>query len=149
MTHPPELKQPIDDLECRRPVWDALSTLFLDTDTSLTRPRRAQVLAASEYSLDELEDILLGEVYPACGTNLLSIAGEWAGFDPQWLEERILPRRRSRLRRLSFGRCLFADEWRHTKTEVRLFVLQISIKSSNQTLQPTAQTASFFNIHVS
>jgi hypothetical protein len=126
MNYRPRLKPPIDDLERRRAVWDALSTLFLDTDTSLTRPRRAQVLAASEYSLDELEDILLDEVYPACGANLVSIAGEWTGSDPQWLEERILRRRRSRLRCLSFGRCLFANEWRQTKAEVR------SLRASNQ-----------------
>jgi len=118
MIYRPRLKPPIDDLERRRPVWDALSTLFLDTDTSLTRSRRAQVLAASEYSLDELEDILLDEVYPACGANLLSIAGEWAGFDPQWLEERILRRRHLRLHHVSFAKCLFANEWRRIKAEV-------------------------------
>ena len=99
-----------NDLQRRRPVWGALSTLFLDTDTSLDRQRRAQVLAASEYSLKELEEILITEVYPACGPNLLSVAGEWAGFDTAWLEERILSRRPSRLHRFSLGRLLFARE---------------------------------------
>ncbi|MGH7937882.1 MAG: DUF7079 family protein, partial [Chthoniobacterales bacterium] len=67
-----------DDLKHRRPVWEALSTLFLDTDTSLDRQWRARILADSTYSLDELEEILLAEVHPACSGNLRSIAGEWA-----------------------------------------------------------------------
>ena len=118
MTHAPGIKPPKEDLEHRRPVWDALSTLFLDTDTSLSRAWCAQVLARSAYSLDQLESILLDEVYPACRANLMSIAGEWAGFDIAWLEARILRARHSRLRRLSLDRLLFASEWRYTKDEI-------------------------------
>ena len=78
----------IDD---RRPVWSALSELFLDTRLdSIDLDRIAQNLARSPYSLAELDSILLWEVYPACHTNMLSIAGEWAGFDPGWLESRIV-----------------------------------------------------------
>ena len=78
------------DLDARRPVWLALSDLFLDTSLDdKDRDRIAQVLAASPYSIEQLHDILLWEVYPACHTNMYSIAGEWSGFDPQWLEERI------------------------------------------------------------
>lgn len=112
---------PKDDLQRRRPVWEALSTLFLDTDTSLDRQRRAQVLAASEYSLGELEEILLTEVYPACAINLRSPAGEWAGFDSEWLEERILSRPPSRIHRFTPGRLLFSREWRRTKAEIRSY----------------------------
>ena len=83
------LKSPSEDTACRRPVWQALSDMFLDTDTSLSRDWRVRELAQSSYSLAELEEILINEVYPVCRWNLLSIAGEWAGFDPEWLEEKI------------------------------------------------------------
>lgn len=78
------------DLEHRRPVWLAISELFLDTNLdSADLTRIAKTLAQSPYSLEELDDILLWEVYPACWTNTYAIAGEWAGFDPEWLEARI------------------------------------------------------------
>jgi len=112
-----------DDLDNRRPVWDALSSLFLDTDTSLSRGWRVRLLASSLYSLEQLESILVDEVYPICRWNLLSIAGEWAGFDIVWLEKKILRRLQSPLRflhRLNLGRAtvLLSGEWAATKRDV-------------------------------
>ncbi len=78
------------DIAERRRVWLALSDMFLDTDTALSRAWRVSELARSPYSLAELEDILVHEVYPVCSANLRSVAGEWAGFDADWLEQRIL-----------------------------------------------------------
>ena len=112
------------DLECRRPVWEALSSLFLDTDTSLSRTWRVGILAASPYSIEELQQILIDEVYPVCRSNLWQIAGEWLGFDAQWLESSILRRLRSPSRRffhtLSLGRLTMphSSEWRHTKDAI-------------------------------
>ncbi len=34
--------------------------------------------------------VAIDKVYPACSFNLSQVAGEWAGFDPDWLERRIL-----------------------------------------------------------
>jgi hypothetical protein len=91
---PPEL-----DLAARRPVWQALSDLFLDTELSpAVCAGNARVLASSPYSVDELRRILFDEVHPACSRNLLAVAGVWTGFDAGWLESRILARRRARLR---------------------------------------------------
>jgi hypothetical protein len=109
-----------EDLQHRRPVWAALSDLFLDTDTSLARSWRVGVLAVSPYSIEELQEILVDEVYPVCRSNLFSVAGEWAGFDPEWLESSILCRLRSpfhRWRRFSLGRLTvhLSLEWRRTK----------------------------------
>ena len=78
------------DLDGRRPVWLALSDLFLDTDVNLFRESNTRLLADSPYSLHELDAILREEVYPACSFNLREVAGEWAGFDADWLERRIL-----------------------------------------------------------
>jgi hypothetical protein len=41
-----------EDLASRRPVWEALSDMFLDTDTSLSRQWRAERLAGSTYTVD-------------------------------------------------------------------------------------------------
>lgn len=78
------------ELAARRPVWLALSDLYLDTDVQLFRVGNACTLAASPYGLDELDAILREEVHPACAANLTCVAGEWAGFDAEWLERRIL-----------------------------------------------------------
>ena len=93
----PLVKPAADDLAARQPVWEALSDMFLDTDTSLSRQWRAEQLVASPYSIEQLEFILIDEVYPVCRYNLLSVAGEWAGFDPEWLQANILRRLGSRL----------------------------------------------------
>lgn len=111
------------DLSARRPVWEALSDLFLDTDPSASRQWRAEQLAASPYTLEQLELILVDEVYPVCKYNLLSVAGEWAGFDPEWLHSKILRRLDSRprfLHGLNLGRLMVpaSKEWQATKAAI-------------------------------
>lgn len=117
------MKPAHEDLQHRRPVWQALSDLFLDTDTSLSRTWRVGILANSPYSIVELQEILLDEVYPVCRSNLFSPAGAWSGFESEWLEGSILRYLRSpfhRWRRFSLGRFTvhMSLEWRQTKAEV-------------------------------
>jgi hypothetical protein len=81
------------NIEERRPVWEALSSLFLDTDTSLLSTNVAEVLAASPYAISELTEILYDEVYPVCHWNLFAVAGVWSGIDQVWLEQRVMARR--------------------------------------------------------
>lgn len=79
------------ELMQRVPVWNALSDLFLDTELSDTTHRSiAKVVTESGFEAQEIHDILWKEVLPAVGDNLRVVAGEWAGFDPEWLKERIL-----------------------------------------------------------
>jgi len=139
----------IEDLQNRRRVWEALSSLFLDTDTSLCRPWRAERLAESPYSLGELEQILIDEVYPVCRSNLLSIAGEWAGFDPEWLERRILRRLGSVFRplhRINLGRLTvhLSSEWRCTKTEIERLRSQQEHQEPNQITGTTGSDERLF-----
>lgn len=91
-----------DDAAARRAVWLAFSELCLDTETGEDDYRRiAAELAASGYDLPTLESILLREVHPVTVYNLMSVAGEWAGFDPDTLFARIQARlRRPRWLRL-------------------------------------------------
>jgi hypothetical protein len=84
-----------EDLERRRPVWEALSDLFLDNELQDYDHRHiARVLAASGYTNEELELILRHEVGRVVGENLLCVAGVWDLFDPKWLEEEILKNQR-------------------------------------------------------
>lgn len=79
--------------EARRAVWIAMSDLFLDTDVRLFYVNIARVCAESPYSQEELERIFCEEVAPVLEPNLRSVAGEWAGFDPEWLVETISSRK--------------------------------------------------------
>lgn len=70
-------------------VWDVFSNLFLDTyfDEDVLE-RYATSVAESPFSYRELGHILFQEVHPVCFGDLLSVAGEWAGFHPDWLVPR-------------------------------------------------------------
>ena len=81
---------PHDDLADRRPVWDILQMFWMDTDPNLFLADAARICAASKYTLDEVGQIYWNEVRPAVEFNLQSIAGEWTGFDLDWLTNRIL-----------------------------------------------------------
>jgi hypothetical protein len=74
------------ELERRKPVWTAFSEFWLDTELEAGDLQRiARTAAASGYSVAELRDIYLYEVAPVVSPNLLTVAGEWDGFDEQWL----------------------------------------------------------------
>jgi hypothetical protein len=114
----------VHDLTARRPVWLALSTMFLDADVALTRAARAAVLADSSYTLAQLEQILIKEVYPACWSNLNAVDGERDGFDPGWLEATILGRDASlqtvaRLQELARLAIPESTEWLATQAAVQ------------------------------
>jgi hypothetical protein len=70
------------EIERRKPVWSSLSDLWLDTELADDDLQRiAQVMKRSEYSIYELRDIYLFEVALVVFLNLLTVAGEWGGFD--------------------------------------------------------------------
>jgi hypothetical protein len=101
--------------DARIEVWYALSALYLDTDVVALYPQIAEVLAKSPYSLDALYETLMYDVHPVLYANLTIVAGEWAGFDRDWLLERIAevrmqPRWRRRFSHL-FAREI-RDDWR-------------------------------------
>lgn len=91
------------EFERRKPVWTALSELWLtnekhDSDLS----RIASIVAASGYSVCELSDIYLYEVAPVVCSNqhsIFSIDGDWEHFDEQWLHAEV--RKRAEHRSLS------------------------------------------------
>ncbi len=115
-----------DEIEKRKAVWLALSELFLDTDVSSSYEYIASECAASTFSPDELEQILIQEVMPVCGWNLLSVAGAWSGFDEQWLLERIVDHKKLLRKRLAgwvFGRIFRRDLHNHWQAIVPMIDL--------------------------
>jgi hypothetical protein len=88
-----------DELLARAPVWGVLSDFWLDTElVDFQFDHIARVLAASPYSIEEVRAIHNYEVAPAVSVNLVSVSGEWAGFDTKWLNARctqFASRRRS------------------------------------------------------
>ena len=70
------------ELARRQPVWLALSEFYLDTELQPADFARIRaVFAQSGYSEQEIRQIDYEEVGPLLYPNLLSVAGEWAGFD--------------------------------------------------------------------
>ena len=79
------------DMTRRRPVWKAISNLFLDDELDERVYRNvAQTIEDSAYSPSEIDAILWDEVFPILEFNLRAIAGVWAGFSIEWLEDRIV-----------------------------------------------------------
>jgi hypothetical protein len=82
---------PSEIIQQRKQVWQALSELFLDTELQeYDFAYISRVLAESGHTDNELHCILFGEVFPACISNLRHPAGEWSGFNMDWLVEEIL-----------------------------------------------------------
>ena len=80
------------DEETRVSLWEAFSDFFLDTEISDTHFRHvALVVAKSGISTTEAETVLWNEVFPVLYPNLLSVAGEWAGWPRDWLRANLRP----------------------------------------------------------
>jgi hypothetical protein len=73
----------------RKKAWVLLSDLFLDTEHSdAYLAGIASGLSELGLPRDEIVRIFEHEVAPACVVNLYAVAGEWAGFDEEWLTKR-------------------------------------------------------------
>lgn len=110
------------EVHARIPAWNALSDLYLDTDVALSHDHIVRTLAASPYSLDDMHEMLMYDVHPALYQNLMSMTGEWAGFDDAWLLERIETIRRQPRwrRRISHGFARdISVQWRMLEPMIR------------------------------
>ena len=113
------MNPPAHEIERRRPVWEALSAVFLDTE--IDDAWRAEIVAtarASGYSVDELDAILWRELCPVLYVNLLPVAGEWSGFDMAYVEQQILAHPAGRLRQwwsYAVSGHTARDEWQRVR----------------------------------
>ena len=77
-------------LEERKPIWIALSEFYLDTELQESDYQHiATIIIESPYSIKEVKEINKYEVFPVLQMNLMSVAGEWAGFEEEWLVRNI------------------------------------------------------------
>lgn len=123
-----------EELERRRPVWDAMSDVFLDTETRWGMPHVAFVLARSGYSESELDAIWDREIVPECAWNLMQLAGEWALFvvDEEALAERADGKRPPTERVLGKEPPPFlAEQWAAIK-ELRAMLLALPGEAEQQ-----------------
>ena len=105
----------IETLNNRKPLWLALSDLFLDTELQdYNFEFIAQAMKQFDNSLDEIHEMLMQEAFPVCIANLHSAVGEWAGFNEEWLIEAIISAKRPNRFRRWKNRCSFwmiKDDW--------------------------------------
>src|SRR5688572_10265149 len=92
------------NIEDRKPIWIALSEFYLDTELQDSDFRHiALTILESPYTLDEVKKINKYEVIPILQVNLLSVAGEWAGFDEAWLVDKITTRLKTKTKLSDIG----------------------------------------------
>ncbi|WP_340202130.1 hypothetical protein [Ascidiimonas sp. W6] len=79
------------NIEERKPIWMVLSELYLDTELQESDfIYIASTILESPYSFNEVKEINKYEVFPILQPNLLSVAGEWTGFNEEWLVNTIV-----------------------------------------------------------
>lgn len=114
---------PTEEQICERlPIWDDLSEFFLDDElTHEDHYRIALVLARSNYTEEQIHDILRHEVYPACSLNLVCVAGAWGAWGEDWIRERIAPRYdyRPRFHMPAFNWGGICEHWRVVLSMIR------------------------------
>jgi hypothetical protein len=71
--------------QTREDVWKAMAAHFLDTETRQRLPYTAWVCVEAGLNPEAAYAIWCREIIPVVGGNLLSVAGEWAGWDDAWL----------------------------------------------------------------
>lgn len=126
------------DIPTRKPVWLALSDLWLDTELQPGDLERiGSILHESGYSISVLREIYLFEVAPIVSSNLRCIAGEWAGFDEDWLFESIIRHGRKRRPFRRFFTAMGVGKWIMTYATERHWVKLVEIVEKKRS-QPVA-----------
>ena len=84
-------------------IWQAMAEHFLDTETRHLIPHTAWLCHQFMLTCEEIDCIWAYDVTPALYWNLYDIAGQWAGWDAQWLVARIEAKRIVRWRSTKVG----------------------------------------------
>lgn len=78
-------------IDALMPAISALSDFYLDTEFDDDYVQRiATTCLDTGLNFAQISELLTKHVAPATAGNMFSIAGEWAGFDEDWLKERVL-----------------------------------------------------------
>ncbi len=89
MGHPPA----IDDAHAHADALLAMAEHFLDTETRHLLPYTAHACVLAGLDPEQVRSLWHEDIAPVVGINLLSPAGEWAGWNGDWLLQRIRERR--------------------------------------------------------
>ncbi|HLP11718.1 MAG TPA: hypothetical protein VK177_07255 [Flavobacteriales bacterium] len=129
------------NIENRKPVWVALSKLYLDTELSESDLYSiACDFYESPYDLEEIKEINKIEVFPVLCGNLLNLAGEWTGFDEDALSkairESIKSKTKKKFRQFDPRYALFANYFKdHFKTLQTIYE-EITFPINDSGLEP-------------
>lgn len=94
----------IINIKDRKPIWIALSNLYLDTELQdADYEDMVSKFIKSPYSLNEIKQINKHEVFPVLKANLVSVAGVWEGFDEAWLINKIENKLKNRTKLISLN----------------------------------------------
>jgi len=109
-----------EEVDRALPLLTALADLYLDTDVMPAVPHIARIIVERGYTVQQAEAMLRWDVRPAFYTNLLSVAGEWAGWSPEFVRERVLAVSGRRVDRFIIGADRFFPriEWAAIVDEV-------------------------------
>lgn len=66
-------------------AWVALGEHFLDTETRHLLPLTALACVEAGLAPDAVRESWWSDLFPVVGSNLLDVAGEWAGWNSEWL----------------------------------------------------------------
>ncbi len=117
----------------RKPIWIALSEFYLDTELQDYHFRYiANKIIESPYSLEEVQQINKYEVFPVLQANLLSVAGEWAGFQEEWLIRSIMDslKKRNAFRKLKIDKLWLIHKWMQEDYWIKLTDVYTELKSN-------------------
>ena len=106
-----------------RRVLLALSQLFLDTETEQFEDAIALECNAAGVGPERVEELLFDVLAPVLAPNHRAVAGEWSGFDEDWLMQRVAePNRPLWLRRLlrAWRRRDLEPHWTRIRKQLQL-----------------------------
>ncbi|MDE1463709.1 DUF7079 family protein [Spartinivicinus poritis] len=79
-----------NQLEQYKIAWSIISELFLDNQLRVLDLKHiANELFKTSFTEKELNEMYYYDVAPICFMNLQNVAGEWEGFDKEWLFSEI------------------------------------------------------------
>ena len=85
------IADPRIDLQNRQKIWDQFQMFWMDTDPNLFLEHSIKTAADSPYTIEQLHYIYSVEVRDVCKWNFwIPVAPEWAGYELNWLSEKIL-----------------------------------------------------------
>lgn len=142
------MTDPINIVE-RKPIWIALSEFYLDTELGDADFRQiAFTILESPYSFEEVRTINKYEVFPVLKSNLLGPTGVWAGFDEEWLIDRISTRlnRKTKLNDIVVEVSYQALKWIYKDYWIKLEKMYNDIQKNPDTFILTCRTAFLNNL---